>query len=113
MLQGQKDLNTVTHRILSELAQVVNAQKGMFYILEQIENTNEQKLKLFAAYAYGEEVKTAREFSFGRRFGRTMCFGKEKNSVIERSKNYIKIGSGLGKASPANLIVLPVLFEKK
>src|SRR5205814_6040002 len=28
-------------------------------------------------------------------------------------KNYFKIGSGLGKASPANLIVLPVLFEKE
>jgi GAF domain-containing protein len=38
MLQGQKDLNTVTRRILSELAQVVNAQQGMFYILEQDEN---------------------------------------------------------------------------
>ena len=28
MLQGQKDLKTVTQRILSELAQVVNAQYG-------------------------------------------------------------------------------------
>jgi len=42
MLQGQKDLNTVTRRILSELAQVVNAQKGMFYILEQDENFRNQ-----------------------------------------------------------------------
>jgi rRNA maturation endonuclease Nob1 len=27
---GSKDLNTVTRRILSELAQTVNAQQGMF-----------------------------------------------------------------------------------
>ena len=46
MLQGQKDLNTVTRRILSELAQVVNAQKGMFYILEQDENYAESKIKI-------------------------------------------------------------------
>src|SRR5437868_11888103 len=59
MLQGQKDLNTVTRRILSELAQVVNAQKGMFYILEQNESDRDQKLKLFAAYAFGDEVKTS------------------------------------------------------
>jgi hypothetical protein len=51
MLQGQKDLNTVTRRILSELAQVVNAQQGMFYILEQDEvNQDTNKLKLFSAY---------------------------------------------------------------
>jgi GAF domain-containing protein len=52
MLQGQKDLNTVTRRILSELAQVVKAQQGMFYILEQDENNQDKKLKLFSAYAY-------------------------------------------------------------
>src|SRR5579859_474997 len=33
MLQGQKDLNTVTKRILSELAQVVSAHYGAFYVL--------------------------------------------------------------------------------
>ena len=27
--------------------------------------------------------------------------------------NYIKINSGLGEAKPANLIILPVLFENK
>ena len=113
MLQGQKDLNTVTHRILSELAQVVNAQKGMFYILEQIENTNEQKLKLFAAYAYGEEVKTAREFSLGEGLVGQCALEKKRILLSNVPKNYIKIGSGLGKASPANLIVLPVLFEKE
>ena len=113
MLQGQKDLNTVTHRILSELAQVVNAQKGMFYILEQIENTNEQKLKLFAAYAYGEEVKTAREFYLGEGLVGQCALEKKRILLSNVPKNYIKIGSGLGKASPANLIVLPVLFEKE
>jgi HAMP domain-containing protein/signal transduction histidine kinase/CheY-like chemotaxis protein len=113
MLQGQKDLNTVTHRILSELAQVVNAQKGMFYILEQIENTNEQKLKLFAAYAYGEEVKTAREFSLGEGLVGQCALERKRILLSNVPKNYIKIGSGLGKASPANLIVLPVLFERE
>ncbi len=65
MLQGQKDLNTVTQRILSELAQVVNAHKGMFYILEQDDNFKNQKLKLFAAYAFGKEVKTFHRICIG------------------------------------------------
>jgi signal transduction histidine kinase/DNA-binding response OmpR family regulator/HAMP domain-containing protein len=113
MLQGQKDLNTVTHRILSELAQVVNAQKGMFYILEQGENSTEQKLKLFAAYAYGEEVKTSKEFRLGEGLVGQCALEKKRILLSNVPKNYIKISSGLGKASPANLIVLPVLFEKE
>ncbi|GAA4406152.1 hypothetical protein GCM10023187_25290 [Nibrella viscosa] len=63
MLQGQKDLNTVTRRILSELAQVVNAQQGMFYILKQDEDLRNKKLKLVSAYAYGADVAMNKEFA--------------------------------------------------
>ena len=35
MLQGQRDLMTVTKLILSELAPVVSAQHGVFYLMEQ------------------------------------------------------------------------------
>jgi len=111
MLQGQKDLNTVTRRILSELAQVVNAQKGMFYILEQDENMQNQRLKLFAAYAYGDEVKMSREFKLGQGLVGQVAVDKERILLTNVPKNYIKITSGLGKATPVNLIVLPVLFE--
>jgi HAMP domain-containing protein/signal transduction histidine kinase/CheY-like chemotaxis protein len=113
MLQGQKDLNTVTRRILSELAQVVDAQKGMFYILEQGEALDEPKLKLFAAYAYGEEVKSAREFKMGEGLVGQCAVEKKRILLSNVPKTYIKISSGLGKAAPANLIVLPVLFEKE
>ena len=114
MLQGQKDLNTVTRRILSELAQVVNAQKGMFYILEQDENFKNQKLKLFAAYAYGDEVKTSKEFALGE--GLVGQCALEKESILldqcseelyqDRFRSWVK-------HHLLNLIVLPVLFEKE
>jgi HAMP domain-containing protein/signal transduction histidine kinase/CheY-like chemotaxis protein len=111
MLQGQKDLNTVTRRILSELAQVVNAQKGMFYILEQNESFKNPKLKLFAAYAFGDEVQMSKEFALGQGLVGQCALEKERILLTNIPKNYIKISSGLGKASPVNLIVLPVLFE--
>src|SRR5207253_327161 len=107
MLQGQKDLNTVTHRILSELAQVVNAQKGLFYILEQDENLQNQKLKLFAAYAFGEEVDRSKEFALGQGLVGQCALEKERILLTNVPQDYIKISSGLGKASPVNLIVLP------
>ncbi|MVT06755.1 response regulator [Chitinophaga sp. ysch24] len=111
MLQGQKDLNTVTRRILSELAQVVNAQKGMFYILEQEENLLNPKLKLFAAYAYGDEMHMSREFSLGQGLVGQCAVEKERILLTNIPSDYIKISSGMGEASPVNLIVLPVLFE--
>jgi hypothetical protein len=56
MLQGQRDLNSVTKRILSELAQVVTAHYGAVYILDQ-EGKKDVKLKLVATYGYPESAK--------------------------------------------------------
>jgi len=113
MLQGQKDLNTVTRRILSELAQVVNAQQGMFYILEQDDNGLNQKLKLFSGYAYNEELLLNKEFAIGQGLVGQVAIEKERILLNNVPKDYIKIGSGLGEAAPVSVIVLPVLFEKE
>src|SRR3989475_134519 len=50
MLQGQRDLLTVGKLILSELAPVVGAQHGVFYMVDASES--EPRLKLLASYAY-------------------------------------------------------------
>jgi len=113
MLQGQKDLNTVTRRILSELAQVVNAQHGMFYILEQDDSLESSTLKLFAAYAYKDELNLKKEFQLGEGLVGQCALEKERILLTNVPEGYVKIGSGLGDASPLNLIILPVLFEKE
>ena len=113
MLQGQKDLNTVTRRILTELAQVVNAQHGMFYILEQNENFIDSKLKLFSTYAFKGELTSRREFSLGQGLVGQCALQKERILITNVPRTYVKIGSGLGHAAPMNLVVLPVLFEKQ
>src|ERR1041385_4899529 len=50
LLQGQKDLWTVSRLILSELAPLVNMQHGVFYIAETTES--QTAMKLLASYAY-------------------------------------------------------------
>ncbi|HEY4112079.1 HAMP domain-containing protein [Puia sp.] len=113
MLQGQKDLNTVTQRILAELAQVVSAHYGAFFILKQDEDTREDKLRLFAAYGYKTDKNIPTEFTIGEGLVGQVAFEKERIILSNVPGNYIKISSGLGRAKPANLIILPVLFENK
>ncbi|MGZ4088175.1 MAG: sensor histidine kinase, partial [Bacteroidia bacterium] len=109
MLQGQKDLQTVAKRILSELAQVVTAHYGAFYILSTDEDT--AKLKLFAAYAYKSDKHIPKEFAIGEGLVGQCAFEKERIILSNIPNDYVKITSGLGRAKPSNLIVLPVLFE--
>jgi HAMP domain-containing protein/signal transduction histidine kinase/CheY-like chemotaxis protein len=113
MLQGQKDLKTVTQRILSELAQVVVAHYGAFYIFKQLDDTQNSSLHLFAAYGYKAEKNISTEFAIGEGLVGQVAFEKERIILSKVPSNYIKINSGLGRAKPANLIILPVLFENK
>ncbi len=113
MLQGQKDLKTVTQRILSELAQVVTAHYGAFYILRQDEESQNVTLSLFSAYGYKSGKNIPTEFAIGEGLVGQVAFEKERIILNNVPGNYIKINSGLGRAKPANLIILPVLFENK
>ena len=50
MLQGQRDLATVSSLILSELAPLVSAQHGVFYTLASLDVDGEAVLRRQAGY---------------------------------------------------------------
>ncbi len=108
MLQGQRDLETVSKLILSELAPLVGANCGVFYIMEAEEVPY---LKLISSYAYRERKHLANRFYLGEGLVGQCALEKERILLLEIPQDYIKISSGLGEATPLNAVVLPVLFE--
>ncbi|HEY7115667.1 MAG TPA: response regulator, partial [Tepidisphaeraceae bacterium] len=111
MLQGQKDLLTVGRLILSELAPVVSAQQGVFYIMDSTSKPDEAALKLLASYAYKERKNIDNKFKLGEGLVGQCALEKEKILLTHVPNDYIKITSGLGEAKPLNIIVLPIVFE--
>jgi HAMP domain-containing protein/signal transduction histidine kinase/CheY-like chemotaxis protein len=111
MLQGQKELNSVTKKILSELATVVTAQHGLFYILQEDEKFLDSKLNLIASYAYIKRKNAPAQYAMGEGLIGQVAVEKERIILSNVPKDYIKINSGLGDAQPRDVIILPVLFE--
>ncbi|NJO41183.1 MAG: HAMP domain-containing protein [Cyanobacteria bacterium RU_5_0] len=110
MLQGQRDLETVSKLILSELAPLVSAQHGVFYLMEASESPSSY-LKLLSTYAYRERKHLANRFHLGEGLVGQCALEKERILLTSIPDDYIKISSGLGEATPLNAVVLPVLFE--
>ena len=109
MLQGQKDLLTVGRLILSELAPVVSAQQAVFYTMDGVRD--EPVLRLLASYAYKQRKNIDNQFKLGEGLVGQCALEREKILLVNAPKDYITITSGLGEATPANIIVIPVLFE--
>ena len=110
MVQGQRDLLAVSKLVISELAPLVNAQQGIFYINDSQEG-EQPLLKLLASYAYKERKSLANEYKLGEGLVGQCALEKERILISDVPENYIKISSGLGEATPLSIIVLPVLFE--
>ncbi|HKG21600.1 MAG TPA: response regulator, partial [Blastocatellia bacterium] len=109
LLQGQKDLMTVSKLILSELAPLVSEQHGTFYINEN--GDQEAMLKLRASYAYKERKGLANHFRLGEGLVGQCAIEKERILITDVPSDYVRINSGLGDSAPLNIVVLPVLFE--
>jgi HAMP domain-containing protein/CheY-like chemotaxis protein/signal transduction histidine kinase len=109
MLQGQRDLSTVGRTLLSELAPLVNAQQGVIY---QMQSEEHGRLALLSAYAdssdgHPNQLRTG-EGLVGQ------CAGEKKRMLITKvPRDAVTVSSGLFKAVPQNVIVLPVLFEDR
>src|SRR5438309_4097698 len=110
MLQGQRDLMTVSKMILSELAPLVHAEHGVFYGMVGA-NGSPARLALQAGYAYKQRRNVPMEFSLGEGLIGQCALEKKRIVIKNVPKDYIKINSALGEAVPANIVVLPVLFE--
>lgn len=111
MLQGQRDLATVSSMILSELAPLVSAQHGVFYTLASLEESDEPVLRYQAAYGYKERKHLANHFRLGEGLVGQCALEKQRILLTDVPGDYVRVNSGLGEFPPLNIIVLPILFE--
>jgi HAMP domain-containing protein/CheY-like chemotaxis protein/signal transduction histidine kinase len=109
MLQGQRELTTVGRLLLSELAPLVNAQQGVLY---QMEAETPGRMMLLSSFAdstegHHETVKV------GEGLVGQCALEKRRMLISDLPEDTIPVRSGLFKAVPRNVIVLPILFEDR
>ncbi|RZI41283.1 response regulator [Herbaspirillum sp. HC18] len=111
LLQGQRDLEAVSALILSELAPLVYAHHGVFYMMDSQEN--DARLRMIASYGYRSSRKLPTSFLPGEGLVGQCALEKQRIWLTNVPRDYIQISSGLGAAPPTNIVVLPILFEQQ
>ena len=107
MLQGQRDLFVVGRELLSDLVPLVQAQQGAIY---QMDSTPDSPgLRLLAGYA--QQTNQPERIELGTGLVGQCAVEKKPILLHDVPAEYTRIESSLGEARPANILVLPVLFE--
>jgi HAMP domain-containing protein/CheY-like chemotaxis protein/signal transduction histidine kinase len=108
MLQGQRNLMAVAQLLLSELAPVVGAHLGTFYTAETSEN--ETVLRLLSAFGLGGAA-APENYKIGQSLIGQCARDKARILITNVPKDYLRVNSSLGEATPLSIVLLPVLFE--
>ncbi|MHC5261757.1 HAMP domain-containing protein [Streptomyces sp. UC4497] len=118
LMQGRRDLDDVAGLIMSELTPVVSAQHGAFFLALPLDDSADAavadedayELRMCGSYGYSMgSMPTA--FRPGETLIGTAAQERRTILVDNAPSGYLKIASGLGEAPPAQVIVIPVLFE--
>ncbi|GBD95319.1 MAG TPA: response regulator [Nitrospirae bacterium] len=107
-MRGEQDIATLSQNIISYLAAYLDAQIGAIYVADE-----NKLLKLTGTYAYKKQKNFYNEYRFGEGLAGQAALEKEIILTTNVPDGYINIHSGLGKAAPHNIVVVPLLYEGK
>ncbi|KQV49549.1 two-component system sensor histidine kinase/response regulator [Pelomonas sp. Root1217] len=111
MLQGQRELQTVSQMLLTELAPLVQAHQGTIYHVAAAEGDNRPQLRLLASYAQSGAVRLAPTIEMGEGLVGQCALEKRSTLLADIASDFVAISSSLGHAQRVSVVVLPVLFE--
>ncbi len=109
LMQGHRDLAAVAELIMDELAPLVDAQHGTFFLSQTVDG--ETQLRLIAGYGLRADKEAPLQYRLGQSLIGQVAKSKRSIIVDDLPEGYVKITSGLGEAFPTNLAILPILFE--
>ena len=100
-----KELKEFAELLLKNFAKQFSIVQAIVYTI----NKTDKKYKSIAAYAYFSE--NINEFAEGDGINGQVALNKKIKLIKDISKGYITVLSGLGSASPGNLLIIPLIYE--
>jgi len=105
-MRGEQGLAELTEQVITYIAKYTGSQVGVFYLADEARN-----LFLSSSYAYQRRKNLSNKIAVGE--GIVGQAVKEKQTIMIENvpKDYISVNSGLGEASPNNIMVSPILLD--
>lgn len=106
-VQRAEDFRSLAQVAVSKLATAIGAGHGAFYVTGE-----DRRYALLASYGYRERKHLSNSYAVGEGLV-GQCAMEKASIMLTAPQDYIRIGSGLGEAPPACIIVLPVIHGER
>lgn len=106
------NVGTLSYELIRDIAKYTNSNQGALFLLDKDE-TGAGYLKLNAAYAYERKKFMEKRVEIGDTLVGQCFLEKEIIHMTQVPKDYVKITSGLGLATPSNIILVPLIANEE
>jgi len=109
MYQGMTDLTELTHAFITKLTPMLDAVYGVVYLRKS--QGSEVRYVKEAGYALVSEEAAGVSFGLGEGLIGQAAMDQRIFLIDNLPEEHFKVSSGLGKSSPRNLLVAPILVD--
>jgi PAS domain S-box-containing protein len=104
------DLNELSFQLVSNLINYINANQGAIYVLDDTDNESIY-YKLTSAVAFGRKKLLNDKYKPGESLVGRCAHEKKTINLYEVPEDYVNITSGLGKANPKCMLLVPLMLN--
>lgn len=108
--KNTNNLSAITNDIIIGLVKYMEANQGALYIIND-SNPNDIHLKMEACYAFERKKYLDSRFHLGEGMIGQAVLEKDTIYLTKIPNDYIRITSGLGDASPRELLIVPLKLD--
>jgi len=109
LMRGEQTMAEMCKKIITYVSKYIGAKVGVFYLKEE----NEESFTLLSTYAFSQRKAHVKQIKQGEGIVGQAVLEKEPIHLSEVPEDYIFINSGIGRASPGNLLVNPFILENE
>lgn len=104
--ENQENLDKLASEITSNLTKYLNCQQAGFFVVK--EGSSDKFLEMIALFAYDRKKFPDKKFKWGEGLIGAATIEKKTIFLKETSNSFVDITSGLGKANPRAIIIVPI-----
>lgn len=107
-IDSKEKTEEYAERILRNISKHFEIVQGVFFL----KNQKTKQFESISTFAYASEKKPS-SFKLGEGISGQVAKNKTMIHLTSIPEGYLKIQSGLGKSSPTNLMIIPLLLNKE
>ena len=110
--QDTDNLEELSYKLISNLVKYIDAVQGAFFVINDEEEADKH-LEMTACYAYERRKFPDKRVEIGEGLLGNAVMEKERVYMTEIPQDYVNVTSGLGKATPNVLLIVPLKVNEE